>query len=155
MTIGDHLLKHWSTTQPTIALSSGEAELGGIVKGTTHGLGFQSLAEDLGVKVAIHVKTDATAAIGVCRRRGLGNIRHLHVADLWVQKRLQAGDFVLSKIAGSQNPADLFTKFLDRSTLEKLLPILNVHHEEGRADSAPQLAHVIMPQLVLPLGWRR
>ena len=63
MAIGNHLLKHGSTTQPTIALSSGEAELGGIVKGSTHGIGFQSLARDLGVNVRIHVKTDATAAI--------------------------------------------------------------------------------------------
>ena len=30
---GTHLLKHWSTTQQTVALSSGEAELKGIVNG--------------------------------------------------------------------------------------------------------------------------
>ena len=31
---GSHCIKHWSTTQPTIALSSGEAELGGLCKRT-------------------------------------------------------------------------------------------------------------------------
>ena len=30
---GHHLIKHWANTQPTISLSSGEAELGGICKG--------------------------------------------------------------------------------------------------------------------------
>jgi hypothetical protein len=32
--IGTHLIKHWCTTQATVALSSGEAELGRIVKGS-------------------------------------------------------------------------------------------------------------------------
>ena len=31
--IRGHLLKHWSSTQQTVALSSGEAELKGIVRG--------------------------------------------------------------------------------------------------------------------------
>ena len=46
--IGGHLLKHWSSTQPTVALSSGEAELVGIARGAAQGLGVQSLAADLG-----------------------------------------------------------------------------------------------------------
>eukprot|EP00969_Alexandrium_andersonii_P157754 6971910-Alexandrium_andersonii.AAC.1 len=35
--------RHWSTTQKTIALSSGEAELAGIAKGAAEGLGLLSL----------------------------------------------------------------------------------------------------------------
>ena len=60
------------------------AELGGMCRGAPLGLGLQSLANDLGIKVALEVLTD-TAAIGICNRRGLGRIRHLHVADLWIQ----------------------------------------------------------------------
>ena len=52
---GSHLIKHWSTTQTTVALSSGEAELTGIVKGAAQGLGLQSLAADLGMTRAVHV----------------------------------------------------------------------------------------------------
>ena len=44
-----HLIKHWSVTQKTITLSSGEAELGGVVKGASEGLGLRSLARDLGL----------------------------------------------------------------------------------------------------------
>ena len=44
---GSHLLKHWSTTLHTIALSSGEAELKGILKGAAEGLGLQSVGKDL------------------------------------------------------------------------------------------------------------
>lgn len=46
--MGGHTARHWSRTQPTIALSSGEAELGGIGAGIAEALGFQSLARDLG-----------------------------------------------------------------------------------------------------------
>lgn len=83
--LGTHLLRHWATTQSTIALSSGEAELTGLVKGASHSIGMQSPARDLGFDLGIHVKSDATAAIGICRRRGLGKIRHLSTADLWIQ----------------------------------------------------------------------
>ena len=47
-----HLLKHWSLTQKAITLSSGEAELGGVVKGSAEGIGLQPLARDLGVELA-------------------------------------------------------------------------------------------------------
>ena len=33
------MVKHWSTTQKCITLSSGEAELSGVVKGVAKGLG--------------------------------------------------------------------------------------------------------------------
>ena len=49
---GSHLLKHWSSTQKTIAPSSGEAELAGIVKGSAEGLGMVSVAKDLGIACA-------------------------------------------------------------------------------------------------------
>ena len=68
--LGTHLLRHWSTTQSTIALSSCEAELTGLVKGASHGLGMQSLSRDLGFELSLHLRSDATAAIGVCRGEG-------------------------------------------------------------------------------------
>ena len=52
---GGHLPKHWSSTQQTIALSSGEAELMGIVKGAAEGLGLQSVGKDLNIEYDVHV----------------------------------------------------------------------------------------------------
>ena len=46
---GSRPVKHWSVTQPTIALSSGEAELGGICRDASIALGLQFLAKDLGI----------------------------------------------------------------------------------------------------------
>ena len=138
---GCHSLKHWSLTQTTIALSSGEAELGGICRGASIALGLQSLALDLGIKVDLEILTDATAAIGICRRRGLGKIRHLHVSDLWVQDRLKKGDFKLTKVLGSENPADLLTKHVPRETMCKHMEFMGLISEEGRPMSAPTLQH--------------
>ena len=81
------MVRHWSATQSTIALSSGEAELIGIVKGAANGLGFQSLAADLGIPLTLNILSDATAAIGICRRRGLGKVRHIAVSDMWIRER--------------------------------------------------------------------
>ena len=138
---GRHPIKHWSLTQTTIALSSGGAELSGICRGASIALGLQSIAADLGLSLKIHIHTDATAAIGICRRRGLGKIRHLHVSDLWVQDRLKRGDFLLSKIAGSENPADILTKHVSRDLLAKHMAAMNISAEHGRASSAPSLVN--------------
>ena len=150
--LGNHLLKHWSTTQTTIALSSGEAELTGLVKGAAHGLGFQALCRDLGFNFGLELKSDATAAIGIARRRGLGRVRHISVADLWIQERLKTGDFKLSKILGAHNPADLLTKFVDKPTLERLIPMAHLNWATGRPEKAPQLTHALVPRFHLGHG---
>ena len=135
--MGSHQLKHYATTQPTVALSSGEAELVGIVKGATVALGMQSCAADLGISLNINIYSDASAAIGICRRRGLGKIRHLAVSDLWIQDRLRAHDFELYKVAGALNPADVLTKFTDKQTLLGHLPRMSLRHMDGRPEIAP------------------
>ena len=78
---GAHLLKHWATTQKAITLSSGEAELTGVVKGVAEGLGMQSLLLDLGESLELEVHADSAAAIGICRRSGIGRARHLAVGQ--------------------------------------------------------------------------
>ena len=83
---GEHVIKHWSSTQKVVALSSGEAELAGIVKGSAEGIGLQSVAADLGLDLGLKVFADSSAAIGICRRTGIGRVRHLAVGQLWVQE---------------------------------------------------------------------
>ena len=56
------------------------------MKGASEGLGAQSLLEDFGIKVQLLIRSDATAAIGICKRQGSGKVRHLATADLWVQQ---------------------------------------------------------------------
>ena len=51
--IGSHLIKAWSATQASIALSSGEAEYYGVVRGVGIALGIQALYRDLGVELPV------------------------------------------------------------------------------------------------------
>ena len=135
--IGGAQVKHWSKTQSTIALSSGEAELVGIGSGCAQGLGLQSLAADMGWTLKLSVHSDATAALGIAKRRGLGKIRHLHCTDLWIQERVRNKDLELHKVLGSENPADIFTKYVGAAIMEKALNKMNLFFMEGRAKMAP------------------
>ena len=45
--LGGHLIKSWSSTQPSISFSSGEAEYYGVVKAAGIALGHQSLMADM------------------------------------------------------------------------------------------------------------
>ena len=144
---GGHCLRHWSSTQPTIALSSGEAELGRISKGLSQGIGLLSIAQDLGFDFSLNVKTDATAAIGMSRRLGVGKTSHLDTSLLWVQQHVRDGDVVLENDLGSLNPADALTKYVTGPELRGHLARMNLEHREGRPESAPQLATSVVASL--------
>ena len=88
--LGSHLISHWATTPNVIALSPGEAELAGIVKGAREGLGLLPVARDLGMDTCLEVLADGSAAIGICRHTGIGKVRHLAVGRRWVQERVRA-----------------------------------------------------------------
>ena len=86
---------------------------------------MQSLMTDLGLKVQVHLFTDASAAIGIASRQGLGRIRHLATTDLWLQQRVKSGDVVVHKVMGEVNPGDLMTKPLDGHRMLELLSLMN------------------------------
>ena len=111
MLLGSHLLKSWSSTQQSAALSSGEAEYYGVVKGASIGLGMVAMLKDVGVLSALRVRTDSAAAQGIGGRQGLGKLRHIDTACLWIQDKTRRGACVLSHMNGILNPADVFTKY--------------------------------------------
>ncbi len=138
--LGQHAVKHWSSTQVSTALSSGEAEFYGVVRAAGQGLGYQALLRDLGVAVPLRVWTDSSAAIGICSRQGLGKLRHLDTQTLWVQQAVRTGRIDLRKVLGEENPADLLTKHsLSRARLLKFVELHGCRYREGRAESAPQM----------------
>ena len=137
--LGEHVVKGWSTTQGVIALSSGEAEYYGIVKGSSVGMGVQSVLRDLGVNVKLQVLTDSSAAKGIASRRGLGKVRHVEVNQLWVQEKVADGSIELNKVSGEAYLADALTKHVGREILERHLEATNQWLIEGR--------HALMPQV--------
>ena len=88
---GTHLLKHWSTTQQTTALSSGEAELKGIAKGAAEGLGLQNVGRDLNTELSIHLYTDWSAAMGMVARKGMERVRDIEGGGLCIQDAVKRG----------------------------------------------------------------
>ena len=111
--VGSHLIKAWSSTQASLPLSSDEAGYYGLVRGVGIDLGIQSLYRDAGLPLKLRAWTDSLAAMGVAKRQGLGNLRHLKCQSLWLQQPLRRGQFTLHKVAGETNPSDLFTKHLE------------------------------------------
>ena len=107
-----------------------------------NGVGFSSPVLRSRFAARAHIHSDSSAAIGIARRRGLGNVRHIAVGDRWIQERLRAGDFYLHKVLGANNPADICTTYADIPPLDRQLGILSLHTEAGRADSAPQIAAI-------------
>ena len=138
--VGGHLLKAYSRTLAVLALSSGEAELMAVVRASMEALGVQALAMDFGDKLAIEVASDATAAIGMVARLGLGRVRHLAVSDLWVQEKSRTGAIKYVKVPGCDNPADIGTKAVTEEVLAAHLQRMGVVALEGRADIAPRRA---------------
>ncbi len=139
MTLGTHCVKSWSTTQAVVALSSAEAELYALLKATSQTLGLVSLASDFGLKLSAKVHTDASAALSIVNRQGLGKLRHISVQYLWIQDRVRSGDVRVAKIPGVENPADLFTKHLPADQMEYHMASLGMATETDRAATAPAL----------------
>ncbi len=136
--LGKHTIKHWSSTQPSVSLSSGEAEFYGLVRGSGQGLGYQALLKDLGLEMPLRMWTDSSAAIGICSRQGLGKLRHIDTHTLWVQQAVRSKRLEIKKVLGEENPADLLTKHgLSNERLEKLPALYNCHFKRGLASHVP------------------
>lgn len=123
---GSHLLKAYSRTQANIALSSGEAEFCSVVHATSEALGMRAMMEDYNDALDPWLYVDASAAIGVAQRTGLGKIRHLDTGSSWLQQAVKKKQIGILKIKGTEKPSDLMTKFVDFATLDKLCGIMGL-----------------------------
>ena len=97
--------------QVVVAVSSAEAEYYAMIEGSVRGLGLQSMMLELGISVSVVLATDSSAAKSFSSRRGLGRMRHIEVKDLWLQEAACRGRIKIMKVAGKENPADIFTKY--------------------------------------------
>ena len=135
--IGSHLIKTWCSTQAIVALSSGEAEYYGIVNGSSIAMELKSMANDLGLQITIRVNTDASAALGIACRRGLGKVRHIQVNQLWIQDTVINGDIEIAKVNGKENIADFLTKHVNVEDIRVHLHKTNQAISNGRHEIAP------------------
>ena len=134
---GKHLIKSWSSTQTVVALSSGEAEYYGMVKGASVALGLQAVLGDFDVQCSIVLKSDASAAIAIASRRGLGKVRHIEVCQLWLQDKVRKGDIKVVKVGTHENIADALTKYVSRDIMSSHMRNTSQHLVSGRHELAP------------------
>ena len=138
---GRHCLRHWSVTQPTLALSSGEAELGGLCKGGANAIGLRSVGNDLGLSYGLTLFPVATAAIGISRRLGIGKIKHLDTSLLRIQTRVRSKDIGLEKSMCLKIQATHLQNIFPPPQLKEHISRMGLLFETGRAESAPQIAN--------------
>ena len=98
-----------------------------------------AMSEDFGDKIDAFLYADASAAIGVAGREGLGRIRHLDTQSLWLQQALRQRRLGLGKVLGTENPSDLMTKHVDAKLLGEHVRAMGCEFKDGRAELAPQV----------------
>ena len=138
--MGKHPIKHWASQQGVVALSSGEAEYYAIVKAVSQSIGIKSPLKDMKQEagIRIKVKTDASAALGISMRSGLGKLRHMDTNQLWVQEKVRNGEVEVQKVATWENIADTLTKYVSRDAIGKHMKRVASQLEEGRHELMPE-----------------
>ena len=121
--VGKHVIRTWSSTQTTVATSSGEAELIAMYDGATRGLGMRTMMTEMGLSPQlkmVRISTDSTVAKSFVATTGLGKMRHLEVKFLWLQEIVQMGKVRVEKVSGATNIADALTKYHGIDKLDTL-----------------------------------
>ena len=98
------------------------------------------MLSDFGMCADVVVRTDSSSGLAVGLRRGLGRLRHVQTRYLWVQQRVQEGDFRLKKESGDTNVSDALTKTLDEKRMTNLLTMMGYEFRDGRTSLAPESA---------------
>ncbi len=147
---GKHCLRAQTATQGAPTLSSGEAEFVANTKGGSVALGMQSMARDFGDELTLDLRTDSSASKGMASRIGLGKVRHLDTALLWLQHHVNQKKIRLHKEPGSENLADVGTKDVPEVTMKKMMSLMGFKEASGRHPKA--LAAGTVPCAVSPAG---
>ena len=113
---GAHLISHWSRTQATVALSSGEAELNGTVKAAAEGLYLLGVSNEFDMNFTMLMKADSTASLGILVREGAAPLKHLSLKQLWIQEKVADKVFKVVKVPRASNVADALTHHWTRES---------------------------------------
>ena len=138
-----NVVKHACNLLTTTGLSSAENEYYAISAGATSGLGVQAMLADWGVdaavRVAVEVSSDSSSARAFASRRGLGRMKHVQTRYLWVQERVAQKALTLATVASKDNVADMLTKLLTWTDVQRHMTSMHLFYVKGRADKAKQL----------------
>lgn len=120
-----------SRTQSTPALSSAKAEVIAAGEAVKEATWLEHVVEEIeGEEITVEVHCDATTAIGLMKRRGVGRVKHLELRQLWIQEQVEAGRVVVEKVSTEENPADMFTNPLGDQRLQMLTWKIGMRDED-------------------------
>ena len=85
----------------------------------------------------VRTSTDSTASSGIANRRGLGNVRHIEVNQLWLQDKVNSKEVEIRKVKGEDNLADALTKHVDQNGTGQHMRGTGQMFKEGRHVLAP------------------
>ena len=141
--VGDHLIKSWSRTQYSVTSSSAEAELVALSRLAMEMLGVRSMASELHMmdgRATSQLFVDASAALSIAKRHGVGKMRHIHVKTLWLQEKSVQLELDYVKVKGEDNPADGLTKHVRQELAERYLKTTGLQLGKDRANTSLRLA---------------
>ena len=96
--------------------SSAEAELYAAALGAPEAKRVQSMMRDLGFAVKSVLNIDAKATKHILYRQGIGKLKHIDVAYLWVQDEIRSQRLRVHRVRSEENVADLGTKLGNETT---------------------------------------
>ena len=115
----------------SVCLSSMESELVALCEGVKTLVHTIRIVADLGglqQQRPFRVSVDSDAARLALRRPGPSRrSRHIEVRHFWVKERIDDGTIVVTRVEGTENPADIGTKPLAASVFVRLAAILVTH----------------------------
>ena len=117
--LGEHALKAYTRKQKIIARSSAEAELYAAALGASESKGIVSLLRDLGYEKKPVLAIDAKATEHILHRQGIGKLKHIDVAYLWIQDEVRSHRLRVRRVRSEDNVADLGTKPLSKAVIAK------------------------------------
>jgi len=117
---GPALIHAHARQQTVVATSSAEAEYYSLGSGAIECLGVLSLLTEAGVPCSGQLRCDSSSGRALALREGFGRMKHVDVKMLWLQQVLSSGRLTLKATKGTENPADIGTKYLDAFRLSML-----------------------------------
>lgn len=112
-----------SRLQPTVALSSSEAEYMALSAAVQEALHLRQLLKDLGFEQrgATPIKEDNQACIALSKNKVTSKrTKHIDVRYHFTRERVESGEVVLEYVPSAEQLADLLTKALERVKVERL-----------------------------------
>ena len=85
---------------------------------------LQQFLLELGIvlKTPPVILVDSTVALAMIKTNTKGRVKHLDRKDHMIKDYIKKNVFSVEKVLGKVNLADLFTKYVDVTTLERLRP---------------------------------